>query len=66
MAYALWATLAALIVSGLVMTGGATPMQIDDQRAAVAQGDWSVLVKESDDARDSTDPALEESGRRGA
>lgn len=49
MAYALWATLAALMMTGLVMTGGATPMQIDDQRAAVAAGDWSVLVKESDD-----------------
>ena len=49
MAYALWATLAALMVSGLVLTGGATPMQIDGQRAAVAAGDWSVLVLEGDD-----------------
>ena len=49
MAYALWATLAALMISGLVITGGATPMQVDDQRAAVAAGDWSVLVTDDDD-----------------
>jgi cytochrome b len=54
MAYALWATLAVLTVTGLVMTGGKTPMQMDDLRAAVAAGDWSVLVDDdaSGDERD--------------
>jgi cytochrome b len=46
MAYALWATLIVLSVTGLLMTGGKTPMQMDAVRATVATGDWSVLVKE--------------------
>ena len=56
MAYALWATLAVLMVSGLVMTGGKTPMQIGDLRAQVAAGDWSVLV--DDDANGDDDSPL--------
>ncbi len=48
MAYALWACLAVLIGSGLVMTG-ATPMKQAALEAAVAAGDWSVLVEEGED-----------------
>ncbi len=48
MAYALWATLAVLMATGLVITGGKTPMQMDDIRASVAEGDWSVLVEEDE------------------
>ena len=48
MAYAFWACLAVVTVTGLVMTGGATPMQVADEKAAVASGDWSALIKESD------------------
>ena len=48
MAYAFWACLALVTVTGLVMTGGATPMQVADEKAAVASGDWSALIKESD------------------
>ncbi len=44
MAYALWLSLAVVIATGLGMTGAATPMQIARQNAAVAAGDWSVLV----------------------
>ncbi len=55
MAYALWATLSVVIVTGLVMTGGATPMQVAEEEAAVASGDWSALIKtgegESDEDR---------------
>lgn len=49
MAYAFWATLAVVIATGLVMTGGQTPMQAAEDDAAVASGDWSVLVDEDDD-----------------
>lgn len=49
MAYAIWASLAVVTVTGLVLTGGATPMQIANDQAAVASGDWSALIKESDD-----------------
>jgi cytochrome b len=44
MAYALWATLATVIATGLILTGGATPMQVARDNAAVASGDWSALV----------------------
>lgn len=56
MAYALWATLGVIIVTGLVMTGGATPMQVARDKAAVASGDWSALIKkgESSDEGDNT------------
>lgn len=46
MAYALWALLAVVIATGLVMTGGATPMQVAADQAAVDSGDWSALVRE--------------------
>lgn len=49
MAYALWATLIVLSATGLYMTGGKTPMQMDDVRATVATGDWSVLVEDSEE-----------------
>jgi cytochrome b len=57
MAYGLWATLAAVIVTGLVMTGGATPMQVAKDKAAVASGDWSALIKEGDSS-DEDDTSL--------
>ncbi len=55
MAYALWATLAVLIGTGLVMTGGKTPMQMDEIRAQVAAGDWSVLVDTEDAGEEAGD-----------
>lgn len=48
MAYAFWAALAVVIASGLYLTGGATPMQVAAEKAAVASGDWSALIKDSD------------------
>ncbi len=62
MAYALWATLAVLTATGLVMTGGQTPMQMDEIRASVAEGDWSVLVEEgeTDDEDDGLSEVAEE------
>jgi len=48
MAYAFWAALAVVIATGLVMTGGATPMQVAKDNAAVASGDWSALIAEAD------------------
>jgi cytochrome b len=44
MAYAFWASLAVVTATGLALTGGATPMQIAAEKAAVASGDWSALV----------------------
>ena len=48
MVYGLWSTLAVVILTGLLMTGGATPMQIAQEKAAVASGDWSVLIRDSE------------------
>lgn len=48
MAYAFWACLALVTVTGLFMTGGATPMQVAADKAAVASGDWSALIRESE------------------
>ncbi len=50
MVYAFWAALVVVIGTGLVMTGGQTPMQITADKAAVAAGDWSVLVSDDDGA----------------
>lgn len=50
MIYAFWAALLVVIGTGLLMTSGATPMQIAADKAAVASGDWSALVKKSGDA----------------
>jgi cytochrome b len=52
MAYALWATVATVTLTGLVMTGGATPMQVARDKAAVASGDWSALIKEGESSED--------------
>lgn len=52
MAYALWATLGVVTVTGLIMTGGATPMQVAVDKAAVASGDWSALIKDSESESD--------------
>lgn len=53
MAYAFWATLALVVATGLLMTSGATPMQIANDKAAVASGDWSALIREGDGDDDS-------------
>lgn len=52
MAYALWAALAVTLATGLVMTGGRSPIAIAEEKAAVAAGDWSVLVKADSDGDD--------------
>ena len=56
MVYALWGTLAAVILSGLIMTSFATPFEVARQKAAVNEGDWAALV---------TDEATGESARDG-
>ena len=48
MAYALWACLAVLMLTGLGMSG-LSPFAQADLEAAVAEGDWSVLVEEDGD-----------------
>ena len=59
MAYAFWAALAVVAASGLVMTGGATPMQVAAEKAAVASGDWSALIVKSDgESSDDEDKGL--------
>lgn len=47
MAYGFWATLAAVTITGLIMTGGASPMKVARDKAAVASGDWSALIADS-------------------
>jgi cytochrome b len=52
MVYAFWIALSVVIATGLVMTGGATPMQVAIDKAAVASGDWSALIKEGESSDD--------------
>ena len=59
MVYAFWASLAVVIASGLYLTGGATPMQVAAEKAAVASGDWSALIKTGGES-----PAAAQSGLR--
>jgi cytochrome b len=49
MAYALWACLGVLMLTGLGMSG-LSPFAQADLEAAVADGDWSVLVEEDGEA----------------
>ncbi|MBN8630342.1 MAG: cytochrome b/b6 domain-containing protein [Rhodobacterales bacterium] len=58
MVYAFWVTLATVIATGLYLTGGATPMQVAADQAAVASGDWSALIKESDGESSDEDKGL--------
>lgn len=44
MVYALWASLALVIGTGLVMTGGISPMKLSEQEATLNEGDWSTLA----------------------
>lgn len=48
MVYALWACLAVVIATGLIMTDAKTPITIAKEQAAVEQGDWSVLAGDSE------------------
>lgn len=58
MVYAFWAALSVVILTGLYMTGGATPMQVADDNAAVASGDWSALIKDNDGESSDEDKGL--------
>ncbi len=49
MVYALWGCLALVTATGLVMTDARSPIAIAQEKAAVAAGDWSVLVKTEGD-----------------
>ncbi len=53
MVYVFWLALAVVVATGLVMTGGATPMQVAADKAAVASGDWAALVRDGDTDQDS-------------
>jgi cytochrome b len=48
MVYALWAMLAVVSITGLVMTGGASPVRLAQQQAVVETGDWSTLAQEGE------------------
>lgn len=52
MVYAIWLCLSVIIATGLIMTDGKNPITIAEDRAAVAAGDWSVLVKKNGKADD--------------
>jgi cytochrome b len=54
MVYAFWVTLGTVIATGLVLTGGATPMQVAFDKAAVASGDWSALIRTGDSSDEDT------------
>ncbi|MEI4487942.1 cytochrome b/b6 domain-containing protein [Frigidibacter sp. MR17.14] len=52
MVYALWACLGLTVLTGLILTGGESPVTIAEQKAAVAAGDWSALAAAGDSAED--------------
>ncbi len=54
MVYALWVCLAVVTATGLIMTDGESPVRIAQDKAAVAAGDWSVLVREGGGDHDET------------
>ena len=58
MVYAFWAALAVVIGTGLFLTGGATPMQVAADDAAVASGDWSALIEDNDGESSEEDKGL--------
>lgn len=60
MACLLQACRALATVTGLVVTGGATPMQVARDTAAVASGDWSALIRHSEDDSDNGESAFAE------
>lgn len=55
MVYALWLSLVVVIGTGLVMTDAKSPMRIAEEKAAVAAGDWSVLVNDAHEGEDEDD-----------
>ena len=60
MVYALWASLAVVIATGLIMTDGQSPVTIAEQKAAVGSGDWPVLAQAADRDEDGLSGAAEE------
>lgn len=58
MVYAFWALLGVMTVTGLVLTGGQTPMQVAADKAAVESGDWSALIKEGKGGDENDDTSL--------
>lgn len=52
MVYALWAMLATVSVTGLVMTGGASPVRVAEQQVIVDSGDWSQLAQSGEEGED--------------
>lgn len=58
MVYALWFCLALTVATGLVMTGGKSPITIAEEKAAVAAGDWSALANAREDGDDEGEKAL--------
>ena len=60
MVYALWAALAVVVATGVGMTGLAGPVTVARHKAAVAAGDWSVLVQEAEDGDDDGDDGTSE------
>ena len=52
MVYALWAMLARVTVTGLVMTGGASPVRMAETQAIVESGDWSALAEAGEEGED--------------
>lgn len=52
MIYALWAMLALVSITGLVMTGGASPVRMSERQAIVDGGDWSTLAEDGEDSEE--------------
>lgn len=58
MVYALWAMLAVITFSGLVLTDFRTPMQQAKIETIVSTGDWSTLASTSGDEDENEDGAM--------
>ncbi|MBN8183675.1 cytochrome b/b6 domain-containing protein [Roseibium aggregatum] len=63
MVYALWACLVVVTGTGLYMTGAKSPITIAEEKAAVAAGDWSVLVKDDDNEKGEDSKVLGEAAK---
>jgi len=51
MIWTLWAALAVVIVTGLVMTDGRSPLQMAEDAAVIETGDWTTLGSDDEEER---------------
>ncbi|MCB6178757.1 cytochrome b/b6 domain-containing protein [Rhodobacter sp. Har01] len=63
MVYALWGAMAVVMATGLVMTGGKTPVQVSQTQSVIESGDWTTLA--IDDESGDDDSETDAGGKQG-